>query len=357
MSRFHYDTVVNAVKYYAFNVVENLDNHRNLPYQEPPFRFITPGTTLVSKDGLDDTVWISKKPEGNREIFVCLYDKVDKTVHLYSMDRHKQIKYILPESKPYIVPILLNDTMEQVRHQSVQERLQNGTPSTLLNVMFVFDICRVYSPITRGFYNVLLSDLGPIQLNNLSDDDRNWFKKTYGFVEKYTKKYESIEDIREVTIKPEIFPYHPENGVIFVQGKKPIPKSPCAKWTEPENASVYLHVLPVLTKKTNIWKLSYYNNDTLELFKTIPAFRNFYIPPIGCVVSFGIEFEGRIWKLVPKHIRQDKLLPSSHNTITRFINRYRQRNNISDNYSDHDDHDDEEENKLPPNAFEELENA
>jgi len=352
MSRFHFDTVINAVKYYAFNVVENLDGFRNLPYQEPPFRFVEPGTPLVSKDGLDDTVWISKKPEGNREIFVCLYDKVDKTVHMYSMDRHKQIKYIFPESKPFIVPIHLNESFEAIRYKSIQERLQNGTPSTLLNVMFVFDICRVYSPTLRGFYNVILSDLGPIQLHQLGDDNLHWFKNTFNFVQKITKLYESIDDIEYISNVKEPFPYHPENGVIFVQGQKPIPKSPCAKWTSPKDASVYLHVLPILTKKTNIWKLSYYNNDTLELFKTIPAFNNFYVPPVGCVVSFGIEYNNNIWKLIPKHIRQDKITPSSYNTITRFIHRYRSNITNNEEVEEEEVHEEQHEENVVENAFE-----
>ncbi len=336
MSKFHFDTVISAVKLHAFPQIDNLDNYKNLPYQEPPFRHIKPGQTIVSKKLPNNDIIISKKPEGNREIFVCLFDKADSTVHMYSVDRHKNVKYIFPDLVDQTVPVYLPEHLEMQRRDSVAARLQNNqVPPNTLNALFVFDVCRVYSSITRNFVNVILSDLGPIRIPALSQNDKAWLMNTYSFVEKMSMVYTRDSDIDYIINTPENFPYNPENGVIFVQGSVPTPKSPCAKYTPPENASVYLHVLPIITLKARLWKLSYFHEGELKLYKTIPAYPNFYVPPVGMVVSFGISFDERnYWKFIPKRVRQDKLTPSALQTIQKFVARYLPRND-----EDHDDHD------------------
>lgn len=357
MSKFHYDTVISAVKLFAFPQIDNLDNYKHLPYQEPPFRFIQPEQTLVTKELISNDVYISKKPEGNREIFVCLYDKADSTVHMYSVDRHKNIKYIFPDTVNQVVPLILPPGLDRLRKQSVSERSNNNNnvPLNTLNVMFVFDVCRVYSSVTRQFVNVILSDIGPIHLHNQSDDFA-WLQSKFNLVQKVTIKYTDVQQIDEIMNTPENFPYHPENGVIFVQGNKPSPKAPCAKYTPPNQASVYIHVLPIITLKARIWKLSVYQDSELALYKTIPAPNNFYVPPTGMVVSFGIEFDERgYWKFFPKHVRQDKLTPSTIQTVQRFVARYnpnppqkrnrRQRSNSGDSDGDHSETKEEREER------------
>jgi hypothetical protein len=177
-------------------------------------------------------------------------------------------------------------------------------------------------------------------------DEVTWLQNNFNLVQKFTVKYTDVNQIDEVMNANEAFPYHPENGVIFVQGDKPSPKAPCAKYTASEHASVYLHVLPIITLKARIWKLSVYQDSELALYKTIPAPNNFYVPPTGMVVSFGIHFDERgYWKFFPKHIRQDKITPSTIQTVQRFIARYnpnppqrknnnkrRQRTNSGDSY-------------------------
>lgn len=325
MSKFHYDTVISAVKLFAFPQIDNLDNYKHLPYQEPPFRFIQPEQTLVTKELISNDVYISKKPEGNREIFVCLYDKADSTVHMYSVDRHKNVKYIFPDLTNQVVPLFLPPGLDRLRKQSVNERSNNSNvPLNTLNVMFVFDVCRVYSSVTRQFINVILSDIGPMHLYNIGQtEELKWLQENFNLVQKVTIKYTDVNQIHEIMNTNEAFPYHPENGVIFVQGDRPSPKAPCAKYTPPNHASVYLHVLPIITLKARIWKLSVYQDSDLALYKTIPAPNNFYVPPTGMVVSFGIHFDERgYWKFFPKHIRQDKLTPSTIQTVQRFVARY-----------------------------------
>jgi hypothetical protein len=357
MSKFHYDTVISAVKLFAFPQIDNLDNYKHLPYQEPPFRFIQPEQALVTKELISNDVYISKKPEGNREIFVCLYDKADSTVHMYSVDRHKNIKYIFPDTLNQVVPLILPPGLERLRKQSVAERSNNSNvPLNTLNVMFVFDVCRVYSSLTRQFINVILSDIGPIHLYNLhlslgNSDEVTWLQKNFNLVDKRTMKYTHESQIHEIMNTNEAFPYHPENGVIFVQGDRPSPKAPCAKYTPPEHASVYLHVLPIITLKARIWKLSVYQDSELALYKTIPAPNNFYVPPTGMVVSFGIHFDERgYWKFFPKHIRQDKLTPSTIQTVQRFVARYnpnppQRKNNKKRRQSDADSESETEEER------------
>lgn len=356
MSKFHYDTVISAVKLFAFPQIDNLDNYKHLPYQEPPFRFIQPDQALVSKELISNDVYISKKPEGNREIFVCLYDKADSTVHMYSVDRHKNIKYIFPDTLNQVVPLILPPGLERLRQRSVSERSNNtNIPLNTLNVMFVFDVCRVYSSTTRQFINVILSDIGPMRLT----DDSTWLQSHFNLVQKVTMKYTDVNQIDTIMNMPESFPYHPENGVIFVQGNNFTPKSPCAKYTPPNEASVYLHVLPIITLKARIWKLSVYEDSDLALYKTIPAPNNFYVPPTGMVVSFGIHFDERgYWKFFPKHVRQDKLTPSTIQTVQRFVARYnpnppqkrnkdrRNRTNSAESHTESETEEEREEREL-----------
>lgn len=322
MSRFHQDIVLSAVKHFAFPQVENFDEYVVLPYKEPPFRHILPNQMLVNTVETKDIVTISKKPEGNREILVGLYDKADGFFHLYSMARNKEIRYIIPEFGPS-QPVHLSEDTIQLRNKSIKERIKSDPPNTL-NVIFVLDVCRVFSQQRRNFINVILSDIGPMSFETLPD--RFMLKHAYTMVNKITMPYISAENIDTIMSIPEPFPYNAENGVVFVQtpsDKKQNPQCPCAKFTPPQFASVYLHVQPVLTLKAHIWKLTVLNEGKAELFKVIPAVDQFYVPPCGAVVSFGISVGADgMWKLFPKHIRVDKETPSTLTTLYKYISRY-----------------------------------
>lgn len=327
MSRYHHETVVSAVNHFAFPEV-NLDNYNFLPYQEPPFRHVPPGQVLVDTNDDDvfkTRIYISKKPEGSREIFVGLYDNAEQIFHMYSMNRFKAITYIAG-NRNVSIPTVLPESVDVKRRESVRDRARTA-PQGTINVMFVMDVCRVVNVENRTIRNVVLSELGPMTLSGLSETERQFFLKTYDLVFKHVRNYSNESDIDEIINLPEEYPYNPENGVVLVQGYYPGPRTPCAKYTPPEFASVYLHVLPIITMKTRLWKLFVFHSGNLEPYKVIPAPANFYVPPIGAVVSFKIEkgeheSNENYWRFVPKHIRQDKSTPSTMQTVHRFITRF-----------------------------------
>jgi len=319
MSRYHHDTVVSAVKYFAFPKYENLDTFTHLPFQEPPFRFVNPGEQLV-KNEIEEPIFISKKPEGSREIFVGLYDNADHVFHMYTMNRNLGITYvrnthILP------TPTVLPESMEEKRRESVRSRARTAVPGTI-NVMFVLDVCRVMDVVSHKFINVILGDMGPIRLHSLTVQEREFLFHEFNLVEKRVRQYTDLSDLDDVMNSNENFPYIRDNGIVLVQGTDPNPRTPCAKYTPPEFASVYLHVLPVITMKTRIWKMFIYSAGKAEPYKVIPAPENFYVPPMGAIVAFKIEQKGNMWRFVPKHIREDKNTPSTLFTIQRFISRH-----------------------------------
>jgi hypothetical protein len=301
-----------ALVKFAFPLVDKFDEYQTLPYQEPRFRFIQPDEKISSLHGNGD-VFVSKKPEGEREIFIGVYDRVAGCLHFFSVNRRKEITYIPSQT---IIPCNISSEL--------QKRIQDSGSLT----PFVFDVCRVLDIRTRSAINVLLSDIGPIKLDHIKIEDFQLLTSMYHIVRKFTKKYTSLADIDEVVSISENFPYHPENGIIFVQEceqtKTIHPKSPCAKYTPPQHASVYFFVEPIITLKTHLWKLMYLGNQEFTVFKTIPSVPGFFIPPTGAVVSFGIHSnpETKYWKFFPKHIRLDKTTPSVLHTIQQFLGRY-----------------------------------
>jgi hypothetical protein len=308
---FFQQQVNKALINHAFPYVENLENYHTLPYQEPRFRFMLPNEMISETHG-NGTVYVSKKPEGEREIFVGVYDRVEKVVHFFTVCRNKRILHV---PSVQIMPFPLSNDLRQ--------KIENTGSLT----PFVFDVCRVLDTRTRMHVNVLLSDIGPLHLDKISMEDQSILMNSYNIVRKLTIPYHSGQDIETVVSASECFPYHPENGIIFVQSTSDEniihPKSPCAKYTLPVNASVYFFVEPIITLRARLWKLMYLGNKELVTFKTIPAQTGFYVPPTGAVVSFGIHVnEEGYWRFYPKHIRLDKSVPSVLNTIQQFISRY-----------------------------------
>jgi hypothetical protein len=320
MNKFHVDLVSRAVLTFAFPSVASFDEVSNLPFKEPPFRHVKPGSLLThtpNEDG-ENVVIVSKKPEGSREILVGLVDRVDKHLYVYSMARNKGIQFVHPDDPSMPVPV----THDLVR--AIQYRARTNKAAD--QIAFVYDVCRVYDTLTRRHFNVILSDLSPV---NLPRADFEMLARAYLMRFKIFRPYTSEADIHAVTTQPEDFPYHPDNGVVFVQvprGGMPNLRSACAKFTPPELATVFLHVNPIITLKTRVWQLSTWRNDHLEPFRTIPA-PHFYIPPTGAVVAFRMQVDEdkQRWRLVPTRMRADKLTPSSPLTLHRFIGRYVER--------------------------------
>lgn len=326
MNKFHVDLVTKAVLVYAFPQLASLDAVTNLPFKEPPFRYARPGALLVD-DGEHTTtehkeeehILISKKPEGSREILVGIVDRVDKHFYVYSMGRNKMITFIHPDDPCVPVPTSA-ELQDSMHRRSTFNRQKPNHQRDLDQVVFVFDVCRVYDAVTRRFFNVILSDVSPMQL---PPPDMVMLGRAYILRMKVFRPYTSDEDIRATIETPEDFPYHPDNGVVFVQTPvrgAPSLRSPCAKFTPSDMATVFLHVNPIVTLKTRVWQLSTWRNDHLEPFRTIPA-PHFYIPPTGAIVAFKITVDGERWRLVPTRMRVDKATPSSPLTLTRFIAR------------------------------------
>jgi hypothetical protein len=142
---------------------------------------------------------------------------------------------------------------------------------------------------------------------------------------KTMRVYRSPMDIHTILTEPCSYPYNADNGVVFVQvknGDMPTLKSPCAKFTPSDLANVFFHVQPITTIKTRIWRLSLWNDNHFELYRTISAPANFYVPPTGAIVAFRIRVNGERWFFEPTRIRVDKVTPSSKVTVNRFIRRY-----------------------------------
>ncbi len=326
MNKFHVDLVTKAVLTYAFPKLASLDAVTNLPFKEPPFRHARPGTLLTTAaDESDEAaaaeqhVLISKKPEGQREILVGIVDRVDKCFYVYSMGRNKMISFVHPDDP--CVPVPTSGELQANMHRrSVFNRQNPAHQRDLDQIAFVFDVCRVYDALTRRFYNVVLSDVSPMAL---PAPDMAMMARAYFLRLKIFRPYTSEEDIRAIMDTPEDYPYHPDNGVVFVQTpvrESPNLRSPCAKFVPLEMSTVFLHVNPIITLKTRVWSLSTWRNDHLEPFRTIPA-PNFYVPPTGAIVAFRIVIDGERWRLVPTRMRVDKATPSSPLTLTKFIAR------------------------------------
>lgn len=323
MNKFHVDLVTKAVLTYAFPKLPSMDVVTNLPFKEPPFRHARPGTLLTTIDVDDATteqhVLISKKPEGAREILVGIVDRVDKHFYVYSMSRNKMIAFVHPDDPCVPVPTS-TDLQTNMHRRSMYNRQNPNHQRDLDQIAFVFDVCRVYDAMTRRVYNVVLSDVSPVAL---PVQDMNMLARAYLLRLKVFRPYTSEEDIRAVMDTPEDYPYHPDNGVVFVQTpvhESPNLRSPCAKFTPIELSTVFLHVNPIITLKTRVWQLSTWRNDNLEPFRTIPA-PQFYIPPTGAIVAFRIVVDGERWRLLPTRMRVDKVTPSSTLTLTKFIAR------------------------------------
>lgn len=321
MNKFHIDVVSRAILTFAFQNITSFDEVSNLPFKEPPFRHVKPGAKIVQnteeQEENEDVVLISKKPEGSREIFVGLVDRVDKHLYVYSMARDKSIQFVHPDDPSMPAPVS-NDLIRAIQHRS-------RTNKEADQIAFVFDVCRVFDTMSRRYYNVILSDLSPTPLPHV---DFDMLTRAYLMRYKVFRPYTSESDIREMTDLPADFPYHPDNGVVFVQvrkGSMPTLRSACAKFTPLELSTVFLHVNPIITLKTRVWQLSTWRNDHLEPFRTIPA-PNFYIPPTGAIVAFRMHVEeNQRWRLVPTRMRVDKMTPSSPLTLHRFIGRYVER--------------------------------
>jgi hypothetical protein len=328
-NKFHVDLVTKAVLTYAFPKLTSLDAVTNLPFKEPPFRHVRPGTLLTTATNTEDEndagpaeqhVLISKKPEGQREILVGIVDRVDKHFYVYSMCRNKMITFVHPDDP--CVPVPTSADLQANIHRRSMFNRQNPTHQRDLDqIAFVFDVCRVYDSVTRRFYNVVLSDVSPMAL---PVQDMAILGRAYLLRTKVFRPYTCEEDVRAVMETPEDYPYHPDNGVVFVQTpvrESPNLRSPCAKFTPPELSTVFLHVNPIISLKTRVWQLSTWRNDNLEPFRFIPA-PNFYVPPTGAIVAFRIVIEGgERWRLVPTRMRVDKATPSSSLTLTKFIAR------------------------------------
>jgi len=321
MNKFHVDLVSRAVLTFAFPNVASFDEVSNLPFKEPPFRHVKPGSLLVQppngeEEGNDDIILISKKPEGSREILVGLVDRVDKHLYVYSMARNKGIQFVHPDDPSFPVPV----SPDLIR--AIQYRARSNKDAD--QIAFVLDVCRVYDQTSRRYFNVILSDHSPIALPHA---DFDMLARAYMMRYKTFRPYTSESDIHEIMNAYEDFPYHSDNGVVFVQvrrGSMPNLRSACAKYTPPELATVFLHVNPIITLKTRVWQLSTWRNDHLEPFRTITA-PHFYIPPTGAIVAFRLQVEEenrQRWRLVPTRMRTDKMTPSSPLTLHRFIGRY-----------------------------------
>jgi hypothetical protein len=318
MNKFHIDLVTKAVLTFAFPNVSSLDEVSNLPFKEPPFRHIAPGTLLTTTTTSEttpseDTIIISKKPEGQREILVGIVDRVDRHIYVYSMCRNKTITFVHPDDPSVPVPVS-NDLIRAIQHRARGHKDAD-------QIAFVLDVCRVYDGVSRRLFNVVLSDIGPIAVPRV---DIDMFARAYLLRFKIFRTYTDENDIRSVMETPEDYPYHPDNGVVFVQtraGGMPNLRSACAKYTPLEMSTVFLHVNPIITLKTRVWQLSTWRNDHLEPFRTIPA-PAFYIPPTGAIVAFRLSVDGERWRLVPTRMRIDKMTPSSPLTLNRFIARH-----------------------------------
>lgn len=326
MNKFHIDLVSKAVLTFAFPHIASFDEVSNLPFKEPPFRHVQPGSLLVqtqqtdaagaADEASDDIVLISKKPEGSREILVGLVDRVDKYLYVYSMARNKGIQFVHPDDPSFPVPVS-NDLV-----RAIQYRARSNKDAD--QIAFVYDVCRVYDSVSRRQFNVILSDHSPVAMPHA---DFDLLARAYMMRFKSFRTYTNEADIHAVIAQPEDFPYHPDNGVVFVQvrrGAMPSLRSACAKYTPPELATVFLHVNPIITLKTRVWQLSTWRNDHLEPFRTIPA-PAFYVPPTGAIVAFRVQVDEankHRWRLVPTRMRTDKMTPSSPLTLHRFIGRY-----------------------------------
>lgn len=313
MSRFHHDMVASAVKNIAFAHVPDFETRRQLPFQEPSFVFLKPDESIDQSQ--DTPVLISKKPEGQREIFIGLYDQVDKYIYMYSMNRDRNIQFVNPVDGPFN-PVELPADLEEIRANDRKNR----------RVLFIYDVCRVLDHRNRRIVNVIIHDMSSQQyrLDSLSPSTREWLMNTYMFRTKKFREYKSVEDIHTVMDEPEDFPYAPENGVIFLQGLVPHINSPCVKYTPPEHARVYMSVQPVTTTSARIWRLHVLTDGAPKFFRAIPAVSGFYVPPTGAIVAFKVNTnEDGYWRFVPSHIRIDKQFPSSIQTVQRFITRQR----------------------------------
>ena len=322
-NKFHVDLVTKAVLTYAFPRLASLDAVTNLPFKEPPFRHVRPGTLLTTATDESVTneqhVLISKKPEGQREILVGIVDRVDKHFYVYSMGRDKMITFVHPDDPCVPVPTTA-ELQANIHRRSMFNRQNPAHQRDLDQIAFVFDVCRVYDSVTRRFYNVVLSDVSPMAL---PAQDMDILGRAYLMRQKVFRLYTCEEDVRVVMDMPEDYPYHPDNGVVFVQTavhELPNLRSPCAKFTPLEMATVFLHVNPIISLKTRVWQLSTWRNDNLDPFRFIPA-PNFYVPPTGAIVAFRIVIEGERWRLIPTRMRVDKATPSSSLTLTKFIGR------------------------------------
>lgn len=323
MNKFHLDLVSKAVLTFAFPHIASFDEVSHLPFKEPPFRHVQPGSLLVqtqqtdaADEASDDIVLISKKPEGSREILVGLVDRVDKYLYVYSMARNKVIQFVHPDDPSFPVPVS-NDLV-----RAIQYRARSNKDAD--QIAFVYDVCRVYDSVSRRQFNVILSDHSPVAMPHA---DFDLLARAYMMRFKSFRTYANEADIHAVIAQPEDFPYHPDNGVVFVQvrrGAMPSLRSACAKFTPPELATVFLHVNPIITLKTRVWQLSTWRNDHLEPFRTIPA-PALYVPPTGAIVAFRVQVDEankHRWRLVPTRMRTDKMTPSSPLTLHRFIGRY-----------------------------------
>jgi hypothetical protein len=326
-NKFHVDLVTKAVLTYAFPRLASLDVVTNLPFKEPPFRHARPGALLTTAtdesdnatDAAEQHVLISKKPEGQREILVGIVDRVDKHFYVYSMCRNKMITFVHPDDPALPVPTSA-DLQASIHRRSMFNRQNPAHQRDLDQIAFVFDVCRVYHSGSRRFFNVVLSDVSPM---SLPAQDKTVLAHAYFLRTKVFRPYTCDEDIRAIMDFPEDYPYHPDNGVVFVQTPvrgSPDLRSPCAKFTPHELSTVFLHVNPIISLKTRVWQLCTWRNDNLEPFRFIPA-PNFYVPPTGAIVAFRIVIEGERWRLVPTRMRVDKATPSSSLTLTKFIAR------------------------------------
>jgi hypothetical protein len=318
MASFHYDLVRRAVQTYAFPGYDIM-SLESLPFYEPPFRHLEPNTLIQSSDkGDDGVVFVSKKPEGNREIFVGIYDSVDGHFYMYATARNK-ITYFVHPNNPEM-PVFLSRDFSELRKEALRTK-KISSP----HIMFVLDVCRVFDPVLKNTVNVILSDVGPFKFANIPPMDFRFMSDVFNLRYKIVRPYTSPEDVDAVVRAAEPYPYHPDNGIVFVQvksGEAPKPTSVCIKFTPPSLATVFLHVQPIRTVKTNVWKLSLWHNDNLHLYKTIHAPEGFYVPPTGAVVAFQIRLlEAPRWIFVPVRMRADKATPSAMVTLHRFIRR------------------------------------
>jgi hypothetical protein len=155
--------------------------------------------------------------------------------------------------------------------------------------------------------------------------DAEYLSMNYNLHMKTMRVYRSPMDIHAILAEPCSYPYNADNGVVFVQvrnGDMPTLKSPCAKFTPSDLATVFFHVQPITTIKTRIWRMSCWKDNHLELYRTISAPSNFYVPPTGAIVAFRIRIDTSRWMFEPIRIRVDKVTPSSKLTLNRFIRRY-----------------------------------